>query len=221
MSARTIGLDDRLYGYLCTVSLREPEVLARLRAETRALPWAGMQISPEQGQLMALLIRLIGASRILEIGTFTGYSALAMALAMAEEGRIVACDVSAEWTAIARRYWADAGVAGRIELRLAPALTTLADLLAAGEAGRFDFAFIDADKENYRAYYEGCLRLVRPGGLIAIDNTLWAGRVANPACDDADTGAIRALNAFLHTDDRIDLSLVPIGDGLTLARRRG
>lgn len=221
MSARTIGLDDRLYGYLCTVSLREPEVLARLRAETRALPWAGMQISPEQGQFMALLIRLIGASRILEIGTFTGYSALAMALAMAEGGRIVACDVSAEWTAIARRHWADAGVAGRIELRLAPALTTLADLLEAGEAGRFDFAFIDADKENYRAYYEGCLRLVRPGGLIAIDNTLWAGRVADPACDDADTRAIRALNAFLHTDDRIDLSLVPIGDGLTLARRRG
>jgi caffeoyl-CoA O-methyltransferase len=219
MSLRTIGLDDRLYDYVLAVSLREPEFLARLRAETRRLPQAGMQISPEQGQFLALLVRLIGARRILEIGTFTGYSALAMTLAMPADGRLLACDVNEAWTAIARRYWAEAGVAGRIDLRLAPALATVDQLIAAGEAGRFDLAFIDADKEHYLAYYERCLRLVRPGGLIGIDNTLWNGAVADPDRHDADTEAIRALNAFLLTDDRIDLSLVPIGDGLTLARR--
>lgn len=220
MSPRTIGLDDRLYEYLLAVSLREPPILERLRAETRTLPGAGMQIAPEQGQFMSLLVRLTAAGRILEIGTFTGYSALAMALALPADGRIVACDVSAEWTAIARRYWAEAGVADRIALHLAPARTTLAALLAAGDAESYDFAFIDADKENYRAYYEDCLRLVRPGGLIAIDNTLWAGRVCDPEERDAETEAIRALNSYLRTDSRIDLSLVPIGDGLTLARRR-
>lgn len=219
MSARTLSLDDRLHRYLLATSVREPAVLKRLREETSRLSNAGMQISPEQGQLMAFLVRLIGAGRIIEVGTFTGYSALVMALAMPAAGRLIACDVSAEWTAIARRYWAEAGVADRIDLRLGPALTTLNQLIASGEADGFDFAFIDADKEQYRAYYECCLRLVRPGGLIAIDNTLWSGRVADPDRHDADTEAIRSLNAFLYTDARIDLSLVPIGDGLSLARR--
>lgn len=221
MSNRTIALDDRLYDYLCAVSLREPALLVELRAETAALQEARMQIAPEQGQFMAMLVRLLNAREILEIGTFTGYSALAMALALPPDGRIVACDVSAEWTAIASRYWREAGVAERIELRLAPATETLEALLADGHEDRFDFAFIDADKTGYRAYYEACLRLVRPGGLIAVDNTLWNGRVADDSVQDADTCAIRAFNAALHDDVRVDVSLVPIGDGLTLARRRG
>lgn len=221
MSNRTIALDDRLYDYLCAVSLREPALLARLREETSALPAARMQIAPEQGQFMAMLVRLLNAREILEIGTFTGYSALAMALALPPQGRIVACDVSAEWTAIARRYWQNAGVADRIELRLAPAIETLEALLTDGGEDRFDFAFIDADKTGYRAYYEACLELVRPGGLIAVDNTLWDGRVADDSVQDADTCAIRAFNAALRDDVRVDVSLVPIGDGLTLARRRG
>lgn len=221
MSNRTLPLDARLYAYLLANSLREPEVLRRLREETLAMPEANMQIAPEQGQLMALLVRLMGAKRILEIGTFTGYSALVMALALPADGRLIACDVSAEWTAIARRYWQEAGVAGRIELRLAPALVTLDRLIGDGAAGSFDLAFIDADKENYRAYYERALTLLRAGGLILIDNTLWGGSVADPARDDAETRAIRALNAALHHDERIDLALVPIGDGLTLARKRG
>jgi caffeoyl-CoA O-methyltransferase len=179
-----------------------------------------MQIAPEQGQFMALLIRLTGARKVLEIGTFTGYSALTMALALPPNGRIVACDISREWTTIASRYWAEAGVAARIDLRLAPALETTTALLDAGEALTFDFAFIDADKERYADYYEAALQLLRPGGLIAIDNTLWNGRVANPAAQDGDTLAIRAFNERLKDDLRIDLSLVPIGDGLTLARKR-
>jgi predicted O-methyltransferase YrrM len=178
-----------------------------------------MQIAPEQGQFMALLVRLTGARRILEIGTFTGYSALAMALALPAEGRIVACDVSEAWTAVAKRYWQRAGVAGRIELRLAPALQTLDALIGEGGGGSFDFAFIDADKSRYLDYYERSLTLLRPGGLIAVDNTLWGGSVADPAKIDADTAAIRAFNAALHADPRIELSLVPIGDGLTLARK--
>lgn len=221
MSKRTITLDDRLYDYLHAVSLREPALLARLREETAALPEARMQIAPEQGQFMAMLVRVMNAREILEIGTFTGYSALAMALALPPDGHIVACDVSAEWTAIGRRYWREAGVAERIELRLAPAIETLEALLADGGEDRFDFAFIDADKSGYHAYYEACLKLVRPGGLIVVDNTLWDGRVADDSVQDANTCAIRAFNAAVHDDVRVDLSLVPIGDGLTLARRRG
>ena len=220
MSNRTIAVDDRLYDYLCEVSLRETELLRRLRAETLAMPEAGMQISPEQGQFMALLVRLIGAERIVEVGTFTGYSALCMAPALPPTGRMVACDVSAEWTAVARRYWTEAGIADRIDLRLAPAMETLDDLIAGGEAGRFDFGFIDADKENYQGYYERVLALLRPGGLVAVDNVLWGGRVADPENRDTDTEAIRAFNAALKGDPRVDISLVPIGDGLTLALKR-
>lgn len=220
MSNRTLTLDDRLYDYLLNVSLREPEILARLRQETRDLPQARMQIAPEQGQFMALLIRMLDARRVLEVGTFTGYSALAMALAMPEDGRIVTCDVSEDWTAVAKRYWIEAKVAHRIDLRLRPALETLRDLIDSGNANQFDFAFIDADKAQYRDYYEAALRLIRPGGVIAIDNTLWGGSVVNVNKTDPDTNAIRAFNAVLKSDDRIDLSLVPIGDGLTLAYKR-
>ena len=219
MSTRTLQLDDRVHDYVLRFGVREPDLLRRLREETAGLgALARMQISPEQGQLMALLVRAIGARRILEIGTFTGYSALRMALALPEDGKIVACDVSEEWTAIARRYWREAGVAAKIDLRLAPALETLEGLRRAG-AAPFDLAFIDADKTSYRAYYERCLELVRPGGLIAIDNVLWHGDVADPDKQDADVEAIRELNAALHDDDRIELSLVPISDGLTLALR--
>ncbi|MGF1640493.1 MAG: class I SAM-dependent methyltransferase [Rhodospirillales bacterium] len=220
MSSRTIAVDDRLYDYLCSVSLRETPLQRRLRDETRAMPEANMQISPEQGQFMALLVQLIGAERIVEVGTFTGYSALAMAAVLPASGRLVACDVSERWTAIARRYWAEAGLSDRIDLRLAPAMTTLDDLIAAGEGGRYDFAFIDADKENYRGYYERVLTLLRPGGLVAVDNVLWGGRVVDPTKRDNDTEAIRAFNTALRDDRRVDLSLVPIGDGLTLARKR-
>jgi predicted O-methyltransferase YrrM len=217
---RSIGLDDGLYSYLCKQTLRESKLMAQLRAETSRLPRGTMQISPEQGQLMGLLVRLIGARRALEIGTFTGYSALAVALALPADGRLICCDVSEEWTRMAQRYWREAGVADRIELRLAPAAETLAALNAAGEDGRFDFAFIDADKENYDRYYEHCLKLVRPGGLIAVDNALWHGWVADPAHEDSDTAAIRALNRKVRDDPRVDMVLVPIGDGLLLARRR-
>jgi caffeoyl-CoA O-methyltransferase len=179
-----------------------------------------MQISPEQGQFMALLVELIGARRILEVGTFTGYSALAVALALPPDGRVITCDINEEMTAIARRYWAEAGVADKIDLRLAPAIDTLDELLAEGQAGQFDFAFIDADKTNYLAYYERTLELLRSGGLIAIDNVLWNGAVADPERQDDDTSAIRALNEAVHADDRVSLSLLPISDGLTLARKR-
>jgi len=221
MSRKTISVDERLHAYLLSVSLREPPILARLREETAAHPASGMQISPEQGQLMQLLVRLAGARRALEVGVFTGYSSLAVALALPADGHLLACDVSPEYTAVARRYWEEAGVSGRIELVLAPAHETLDARLAAGEAATYDFAFIDADKGNYLAYYERVLRLLRPGGLLAVDNTLWGGTVADPADRSADTVAIRRFNAMLHDDERIDLSLVPIGDGLTLARRRG
>lgn len=220
MSNRTIEISDRLYDYLLKVSLREPPLLAELRAETTKLPLGIMQIAPEQGQFMAMLAELIGARRAIEIGTFTGYSALCVAQAMPADGRLIACDISEEFTAIARRYWAKAGVSGKIDLRLAPALETLRGLLAAGEAGRFDFAFIDADKQEYEEYYEAVLKLLRPGGLVTIDNVLWDGAVADPAKDDEDTVAIRKLNEKLKSDSRISLSLVPIGDGLTLARKR-
>lgn len=220
MSNRTLVLTAPLYAYLLEHSLREAPLLRGLREETAAMPRAGMQIAPEQGQFMALLVRLLGARRTLEVGVFTGYSALAVALALPAEGRIVACDVSEEWTAVARRYWQRAGVAAKIDLRLAPALATLDALLAAGEEGAFDFAFIDADKANYRGYYERCLRLVRRGGLVALDNTLWSGRVADPADATEDTRALRELNDALHRDERVDLSLLPLGDGLTLALKR-
>ena len=220
MSNRSISLTDSLYDYLLEVSLREPDLLRRLREETAAHPLARMQISPEQGQFMALLARLLGVRRCLEIGVFTGYSSLALALALPDDGRIVACDVNERWTAIARRYWAAAGVAHKIDLRMAPALDTLRQLLAAGEAGSYDCVFIDADKENYVGYYERALELLRPGGLVLVDNTLWSGRVADPENAEPDTLALRHFNEHLHGDDRIDLSLVPIGDGLTLARKR-
>ena len=218
--SRQITLTDQLLAYLHKVSLREAEPLRRLREETARLPMAGMQISPDQGQFMALLVRLIGARRCLEIGTFTGYSSLAVALALPAEGRVVCCDVSEEYTAIARRAWASAGIAAKIELHIAPARTTLNKLRAAGQRGSFDFAFIDADKESYDDYYEASLELVRQGGLIAIDNVLWNGAVADEKQQDADTNALRALNRKLHDDQRVDISMLPIGDGLTLARIR-
>jgi caffeoyl-CoA O-methyltransferase len=220
MSKKTLGLDSRLYDYLLSVSLREPEILRQLREETALHPRAHMQIAPEQGQFMALLAQLLGAKKTLEIGVFTGYSSLCVALALPPEGKIVACDVSEEYTATARRYWEVAGVAGKIDLRIAPALQTLDQLLAACEAGTFDFAFIDADKDNYDGYFELSLQLVRTGGLIAIDNVLWGGRVADPQVQDSSTQAIRAFNEKLHRDQRVTLSLVPIADGLTLALKR-
>lgn len=220
MTAKTIQVTDRLHDYILANSLREHAALGRLRAETARHPRANMQISPIQGQFMQLLVQLIQARKTLEVGVFTGYSSLAVALALPPEGRIVACDVSEEYTAIARRYWQEAGVAAKIDLKLAPALETLDALLAAGEAGTFDFAFIDADKTSYRAYYERSLQLVRPGGLMAIDNVLWGGSVVDPTDNDEDTRAIRDLNAFLHHDERVDLSLIPLADGLTLARKR-
>jgi len=179
-----------------------------------------MQISPEQGQFMRFLAKLIGAKRCLEVGVFTGYSSLSVALALPENGQIIACDISEEWTAIARRYWKKAGVASKIDLRLAPATTTLQKLLSQGEANRFDFAFIDANKTDYDTYYERCLELLRPGGLLLIDNTLWDGKVCDLAIEDEDTLAIRALNKKLLSDERIDLCLLPISDGVTLARKR-
>jgi predicted O-methyltransferase YrrM len=220
MSKRSIGLSPKLNDYILSVSLREPEVLRRLREETAALPAAGMQVAPEQGQFMALMAKLINAKQYLEIGTFTGYSTLAVALALPFEGRILACDINPETTAVAQRYWAAGGVGAKIELRLAPALETLDKLIAQGQAGRFDLAFIDADKENYDAYYERVLRLVRPGGLVMLDNVLWGGDVADPRKEDAETAALRALNAKLLGDERVDLSLLPLADGLTLARKR-
>ena len=220
MSTRTTGLSDSLQEYLLRATLREPEVLAELRKETAKLSAARMQISPEQGQLMRLLAELIGVRRAIEVGVFTGYSSTCVALAMPADGRLIACDVSEEWTAMARRYWAKAGVSQKIELVLAPALQTLDGLLAAGQAESFDFCFIDADKDRYDDYYERCLRLLRPGGLVAIDNALWGGSVADRSQRDEDTEAIRALNAKVVRDERVSMSLVPIGDGLLLARKR-
>jgi len=220
MSNRSIELSPALYDYLLANSLRETEVQRQLRAHTAQLSDHNMQIAPEQGQFMALLARLLGARRALEVGVYTGYSALCVAAALPADGLLVACDLSAEYTAIARDYWQRAGVAERIELRLAPAADTLAALLDGGAEGSFDLAFIDADKTGYAGYYEQCLRLLRPGGLIVVDNVLWNGRVLDAAATDADTRAIQAFNRALHGDDRIDLSLVPVGDGLTLARKR-
>ncbi len=220
MSNKTLPMTEPLYEYLLSVSLREPEVLRRLRAETARDAHAHMQIAPEQGQLMALLVEMVGARRALEIGVYTGYSTLWVARALPADGRLIACDINAAWTETARRYWEAAGVAHKIDLRLAPAVQTLESLLANGEGGTFDFIFIDADKENYERYYERSLRLLRPGGLMAIDNVLWDGRVAEPEADDSETEAIRALNRKLFSDERITLSLVPVADGLTLALKR-
>lgn len=220
MTNQTIGLDDRLYNYLLAVSLREPDILQRLRQETASYPSARMQIAPEQGQFMALLVQILGAKKILEIGVFTGYSSLCVALALPRDGKMIACDVSEEYTAIANRYWQEAGVADKIDLRIAPALETLDLLLKDGQAGTFDFSFIDADKSNYEGYYERSLQLIRSGGLIAIDNVLWSGKVADPEARDNSTKHIQAFNQKLYQDERITLSIVPIGDGLTLALKR-
>ena len=217
MTDRNIPLDARLYAYLQEHSLREHPVLRELREATAGMRHAGMQISPEQGQFMALLARMLNARRTLEIGVFTGYSSLAVALALPPDGEVIACDVSEEWTSMARRYWEKAGVAERIELRLAPAVKTLDALLESGEAGRFDFAFIDADKSRYGDYYERCLKLLRRGGLIVADNTLWSGKVADANVQDEDTKALRAFNDALHRDGRVAVSRLPIGDGVTLA----
>ncbi|MFZ2651175.1 MAG: class I SAM-dependent methyltransferase [Burkholderiaceae bacterium] len=219
MTLRTIQVDEPLFQYLLANSLREHPQQAALREATRNHAHAGMQISPDQGQFMALLVKLIGARRTIEIGTFTGYSALAVALALPDDGQVLACDISDETTRIGRPFWKRAGVQHKIELVLAPAKQTLEARLAAGEAGSYDFAFIDADKANYDTYYELCLKLTRAGGLIALDNMLWGGAVARPA-KDADTAALQALNTKLHHDERIDLALLSVGDGLALARKR-
>jgi caffeoyl-CoA O-methyltransferase len=215
-----VAIPQRVMEYLRANGVREAPVLSRLRAETAKLPLAMMQIAPEQGALLQMLVRLIAARRCIEVGTFTGYSSLAVALALPDDGRIIACDVSEEWTQVARRYWAEAGVAGKIDLRLAPAIATLDSLIAGGAAGSIDFAFVDADKTGYDAYYERLLTLLRPGGLIVFDNVLWGGSVADPADRSADTEALRALNAKLATDQRIDISMVPVGDGFSLCRKR-
>ena len=220
MSNRTITMTDALYDYLLQVSLREAPVLRRLRDFTSRRPHAGMQISPEQGQFMALLVEMIGAKRCIEVGTFTGYSSTAVALALPPRGKLICCDVSEDYTAVARKFWRQAGVESKIELRLAPAKRTLDELLRKGQAGKFDFAFIDADKENYGAYYERVLKLLRRGGLVAIDNVLWGDSVLDAKDQSVDTKAIRAFNKKLKSDKRVSLSLVPIGDGLTLARKR-
>lgn len=218
MSTRNLTLTGELNEYIVRLGTREPEILKRLREETASLPQFNMQIGPDQGAFMATLVRLLDAHRCLEIGTFTGYSSTAVGLALPPHGRMVCCDVSKEWTDIARRYWEEAGLADRIELRLAPAAESLDALIA--EGAEFDFAFIDADKPGYDTYYEGCLRLVRSGGLITIDNVLWSGRVADASVNDEDTTAIRALNEKIAADERVDAVILPIGDGLTLARVR-
>ena len=220
MANASMGLPADLEQYLVKHGVREPELLARLRAETALIPQHNMQIAPEQGALLALLVELTGAKRCLEIGTFTGYSSLIVALAMPPDGTIVCCDVSEEWTAVARRYWAEAGVADRVDLRLAPALETLDELLAGGAEGTFDFAFVDARKTEYPDYHERVVQLLRPGGLVAYDNVLWSGRVADDAAQDADTLGLRRLNDRLAADERVTIAMLPIADGVTLARKR-
>jgi predicted O-methyltransferase YrrM len=219
MSNQTLGLDDRLSDYLRSVGVREPEVLQQLRSHNAGYPQGHMQICPEQGQFMAMLVKLVAAKYILEVGVFTGYSSLVMALALPDEGRIVACDVSVEATDVARKYWQQAGVAHKIDLRIAPALDTLQGLLAAGSGGKFDLAFIDADKANYPEYYELCLDLVRSGGVILIDNVLWYGRVADLDVTDKRTSILRDLNTKIHQDQRVELVILPIGDGMTVVRK--
>jgi caffeoyl-CoA O-methyltransferase len=220
VSNATLGLPDELHAYLLDVGVREPDLLRQLRAETAAMPEHDMQIAPEQGALMSLLVELTGARRCLEVGTFTGYSSLSVALALPADGRLVCIDLSREWTDVARRYWAQAGVADKIELRLGSALDTLDAMLAEGQAGTFDFAFLDADKDNYPAYADRILTLLRRGGLMAIDNVFWGGEVAQPGVDNVSVRGIRQLNRMLASDERVSLSMVPIADGLTLARKR-
>ena len=220
MTARTLNLDNALYQYLLDVSLRETPLLKRLRDETQALPMARWQVAPEQGQFLALLVKLTGARRLLEVGTFTGYSALCMAAALPADGSLICCDIPGDYNAIALRYWQEAGLTGRIDLRLAPALETLAELERQGQGEQFDLVFIDADKANYPGYLEHALRLLRVGGLAVFDNTLWSGRVLEASPESADTRAIQALNRALKDDARVDLSLLPLGDGLTLCRKR-
>lgn len=220
MSSHTLPLTDELRSYLLEVGVREPPILAQLREETGQLEAGRMQICPEQGALMGMLVQLMGASRVLEVGTFTGYSALRLALSVPEGGQVVCCDRSKEWTDIARRYWAAAGVEQRVQLRLGPALQALDALLEEGQQGSFDLSFVDADKESYLAYHERCLQLVRPGGALLYDNVLWGGSVADPDDDRPSTRALRELNAHLATDPRIDVVMIPIGDGLTVCRRR-
>ena len=220
MNKQSVGLSDTLYQYVLDVSSRETPLLRRLREETAHDPLAVMQISPDQGQFMSLLVRLMNARRTIEIGVFTGYSSICVTTALPDDGQLVACDINEQWTRIAQRYWKEAGVAHKISLHLAPALDTLDALLRDGQAATYDFIFIDADKINYRHYYERGLQLLRAGGLVVVDNVLWGGSVADSNDNDANTVAIRAFNQFLHRDDRVDLSLVPIGDGLTLARKR-
>ncbi|BAW95842.1 O-methyltransferase [[Synechococcus] sp. NIES-970] len=219
MTRSTLNLDENLYNYLLNISLREHPILQELREITAQHQAAQMQIAPEQGQFMAWLVQLMGAKKTLDIGVFTGYSALAVAIALPPDGQVIACDRDPRPTAIAQTYWKKAGVADKIDLRLAPALDTLAQLLEHGAAESFDFAFIDADKGNYLNYFEKCFALVRPGGVIAIDNVLWSGRVADPHDQDKRTLKIRAFNEFLHQDPRISLTVLPMADGLTLARK--
>ena len=220
MSSKTYQLDEAVHDYLLSTTIRDLEILHRLRKETAQMPSGGMQISPEQGQFMQFLIKALNAKRALEIGTFTGYSSLTVALALPEDGQLVACDVSEEYTSVARRYWEEAGVAGKIDLRLGPGMESLQTMVDNGERESFDFAFIDADKQNYPHYYELCLQLVRPGGVIAIDNTLWGGRVADESHQDESVRMIRLLNERIRNDTRVDMSLVPIGDGVMLACKR-
>lgn len=217
---KTSNVPSELYDYLLETGVREPEILARLRNETRRMPEAMMQISPDQGAFMALLAKLIGAKRVLEVGVFTGYSSLAMAIALPEDGKITALDISEEWTSVARRYWTEAGVLHKIELLIGPALESLEKLIEDGRAGSYDFAFIDADKTSYPAYYEAALQLVRAGGLIALDNALHSGRVLNPEAGGEDTKAIDAINRKIRADDRVDIAMTVIGDGLMLCRKR-
>lgn len=220
MTNKTIGISDELAGYIVKVGTREPDVLARLREETAAMPQHGMQIAPEEGAFLAFLVELMSARRCIELGTFTGYSSTAVALALPEDGQLVCCDVSEEWTSLARGYWEEAGVAGKIDLRIAPAAETLDLLLADREEAAYDFAFVDADKTGYDGYYERLLRLVRPGGLIAFDNTLWRGEVLDEDPEDEDTRALQSFNTKLAGDERISLCLLPVADGVTLARPR-
>lgn len=219
MSDITLQLTPQVYEYLQQNSLREPDVLIKLRQQTHTMSMSQMQISPEQGQFMRLLIELMGAKKTLDIGTFTGYSALSVALGLPKDGKVIACDINGEWTKIAKKYWEMAGMADRIDLYLAPAIETLTHLMETGAKNTFDFAFIDADKKNYDNYYELSLQLVRPGGLIVIDNVLWDGKVADNAIQDDNTNAIRQLNAKIKEDQRVSISMLPIGDGLTLVRK--
>ncbi len=219
MPNRTVNMTDRLYDYLLDASVKESDILKRLREETAQLPQSGMQISPDQGQFFAFLIQLIGARKALEVGTFTGYSAAAVASALPPDGKLICCDVSAEWTSVGKRYWSEAGVADKIDLRLGPAVETLDALIAAGESGSFDFAFIDADKTGYDDYYERSLKLIRANGVIAIDNVLWQGNVADPEHMDESTEALRAIARKVRDDDRVSACMLAIGDGVTLARK--